>query len=99
MSNNEFRPINRAVGLAPLVGKLAFYQIVPVLGITIGMYYLKTLVGWSWLLTAIIWGILTGCLLAVLGDKPWLFLGRVTKVPDVARGGANYQPLLKVTRK
>ena len=68
MSNNEFRPINRAVGLAPLIGRLAFYQIVPVLGITIGMYYLKTLVGWSWLLTAIIWGILTGCLLAVLPD-------------------------------
>ena len=99
MSNHQFRPINRAVGLAPLVGTLAFYQIVPALGITILIYYLKTLVGFSWLIAAIIWGLLTGCLLAVLGEKPWLFLGRVTKVPDVVRGGANYQPLLKVTRK
>ncbi|MGK7932254.1 MAG: hypothetical protein AB4041_12580 [Microcystaceae cyanobacterium] len=99
MSNHQFRPINRAVGLAPRVGTFAFYQIVPALGITIGMYYLKTLVGWSWLLTAIIWGILTGSLLAVLGDKPWLFLGRVTKVPSVVRAGANYQPLLKITRQ
>ena len=95
MENNQFRPINRAVGLAPKVGTFAFYQIVPALGITILIYYLKTLVGWSWLITAIIWGLCTGCILAVLGDKPWLFLGRVTKVPYVVRGGANYQTLLK----
>ncbi len=99
MTEKEFRPINRAVGIAPKLGTFAFYQIVPALGITIGIYYLKTWWGFSWLIAAISWGLLTGCLLAVLGERPWLFLGRVTKVPYVVRGGSHYQPLLKARKE
>ncbi len=96
---DEFRAINLAVGLSPTVGSLSLYQIIPLLGMAMGIYYLKIWLNFSGLLAAILLGFSSGIFLAVLGDKPWLFLSRIKKVPYLVRSGAYYYPLLKSRNK
>lgn len=90
-----FRPVNRTVGLHPKFGSLALYQILPFFIFSVLVFYLKDLLGFSWIVAAILVGLLSGTVLLVLGDKPWLFFSRLISVPYVVRAGAMYQPLLE----
>jgi hypothetical protein len=89
-----FRPINRTIGLTPKIGSLALYQLLPLGAYAATAYYLKQLLGFSWLTYALVVSLLTGITFLLLGDKPWLFFSRITKVPYVVRGGLLYEPIL-----
>jgi predicted permease len=88
------RSVNRTVGLSPKVGSLALYQFVPLVFFLLLVFYLKELLGFSWIVAAILVGFLSGLTMLFLGDNPSLFFSRLVKVPYVIRGGALYQPLL-----
>jgi hypothetical protein len=90
-----FRPINRTIGLSPKIGSLALYQILPFGTYAATAYYLKEILGFSWLAYAVVVSLMTGATFLLLGDKPWLFFSRTMEVPYLVRGGTLYQPLLR----
>jgi hypothetical protein len=93
------RSVNRTVGLSPKIGSLALYQVIPFFVSTVVVYYLKELLGFSWIIAAFWIGLLSGASLLLLNDKPWLFFSRLIPVPYVVRGGAIYQPLLELEKE
>lgn len=87
----EKRLINQAVGEAPTLGSLTFSQIIPIFGLALAIYYAKEIFGFPWLFAAILWGFLSGILLALLGNRPSLFWSRLMPKPNWARGGLDYE--------
>ena len=99
MDNPHFRPVNRAVGMSPKLGAFSLYQLVPLAAIAMGSWYLRALLDFSWITTALVWGTFSGTTLALLGDKPWLFYSRNMKVPTLVRFGLPYNPWLPPPKK
>lgn len=90
-----FRPVNPTVGSHPKFLSLGFYQLIPIVCIMAFVFYLRELLGFSWIMAVFLMGVLSGGVLLLLGDKPWLFFSRFVEAPYVVRGGAMYEPLLK----
>ncbi len=91
---SEFRRVNRALSLQPKVGPFNFYQVMVFIGLGLPTYYLKELLGFSWLIAGITVSCSSGIFLLLLGNKPWLFFSRLKKAPNVVRAGVLYIPLL-----
>ena len=91
---SDLRPINKAVGLSPKLGSLSIYQVAVMVGLAIPMYYLKELNSLPMIPIALIWGFISGLFLLIIGDRPWLFINRISRCPYTIRAGAYYYPLL-----
>ena len=93
MSEPNFRPINRTLGAQPRIGPFAVYQIAPFLFSLIITYFLQGLLGFDWVLGALMIGAFTGGALVILGNHPWRFFAQITDCPTVVRGGCFYRAL------
>ena len=93
MDNDRFRPVNRTLGAQPRIGPFALYQIAPFFLSLLFTYLLQGLLGFDWILGALIICALTGGSLVLLGKQPWRFFAQITDCPQVVRAGCYYQPL------
>ena len=93
--STEFRQVNRALSLQPKVGPFDLYQVLVFVGFGIPGYYLKELLGFSWLMAGILVTFGTGIFLVLLGKKPWLFFSRIKKIPNSFRAGVLYECLME----
>ncbi|MGH2414520.1 MAG: hypothetical protein ACRDEA_12715 [Microcystaceae cyanobacterium] len=92
--SEEFRLVNRAIGLHPKFGPFALYQVF-FFGLFAGLvYFLKELLGFSWIVGVLLTGAFSATFLILLGNRPWLFYSRLVRVPHVVRAGTLYSPLL-----
>ncbi len=93
--DTEFRQVNRALSLQPKVGPFDLYQVLVFVGFGLPGYYLKELLGFSWLIAGILVTTATGIFLVLLGKKPWLFFSRIKKFPNSYRAGVLYYSLIE----
>ena len=88
--SEDFRPVNRTLGVQPKIGPFALHQVAPFLGSVALTYFLKDLLGFDWTVAALLVGGMTGGSLALLGNQPWRFFAQLTSCPKVVRGGCYY---------
>jgi hypothetical protein len=87
----DFRPVNRTLGVQPKIGPFALHQVAPFLFSVAFTYALKDLLGFDWLVAALLVGAMTGGSLALLGNHPWRFFAQIKPCPRVVRGGCQYR--------
>lgn len=88
------RPVNRAVGLPLKVGTIPLGQLALIGALGFLLLYLTLLLRWPYYSGLLLFALLSGTTLALLGDRPWLFLHKFAPSPKIVRGGAYYYPLL-----
>ena len=92
MDNDKFRPVNRTLGAQPRIGPFALYQIAPFFLSLLFTYLLQGLLGFDWILGAlIIWRSYSWITLVLLGKHPWRFFAQITDCPQVVRAGCYYR--------
>jgi hypothetical protein len=90
------RLVNRAVGMQLKVGMIPLGQVAVIGAIGFLLIYATLLIRWPYYVGLLLFAFFSGTILALLGDRPWLFLHKFAPPPRVARGGAWYYPLLRV---
>jgi hypothetical protein len=95
----NFRPVNRTLGVQPKIGPFALHQVAPFLLSLALTYALKDLLGFDWLVAALLVAALTGSSLALLGNQPWRFFAQLKPCPYVVRGGCQYLSIRKWLRR
>jgi hypothetical protein len=90
-----YRPVNQSLGTQARLGPLPATLVVPSVLSFFVAYLGKTWLGYSWLAMALVacWGLGTWWILT--GDRPWIFLAKFVKTPNLARGHWPSQALLK----
>ncbi len=91
---SEFRGINKAIGLNAKIGSFALYQVFSTLLWGLSSYYFKQAMGGSWMGAVGLFALGNGTTLLLLGDKPWMFLSRLVRVPHLFTIRMTYRPLL-----
>ena len=99
MSEDQFRPVNRTLGVQPKIGPLALHQVTPFLISLVVTYVLKDLLGFDWVVAALLVGAMTGGSLALLGNQPGRFFAQLKSCPYLVRGGCHYVPTQKLKVK
>lgn len=93
------RLVNRAVGMQLKIGMLPLSQLALIGMVGFVLLYLTLLLKWPFYIGLLIFALISGTLIALLGEKPWLFLHKFAKPPQIVRGGSWYHPLLQQNRK
>lgn len=90
--NNQYRPVNQALGLQPRFGPIPADLLFPWLVIGFGGYLLGRellQLNWLWTFLLICWGCSTWWILA--GSRPWKFLSKFMPTPQWTRGRVRYR--------
>lgn len=88
------RLVNRAVGMQLKIGMLPLSQLALIGMIGFILLYLSLLFKWPFYVGLLIFALISGALIALLGEKPWLFLHKFASPPQIVRGGSWYHPLV-----
>ncbi len=88
------RLVNRAVGMQLKVGTIPLGQLTLICAFGFVLLYATLLIRWPYYVGLLLFALCSGTTLALLGERPWLFLHKFAPPPRIARGGAYYYPLL-----
>jgi hypothetical protein len=89
----SYRPVNAMLGAQPKIGPLPANQLFPWMVISLGLWFLASLVSLPtiWTILLVFWGDVTWWLLT--GKQPWRFLSKFIGVPNLTRGRVRYQSI------
>lgn len=76
------------------VGMIPLGQLTVILAIGFFLLYATILLRWPYYTGLLLFALFSGSVIALLGERPFLFLHKFAPPPRVARGGAYYYPLL-----